>query len=261
MKIQTPSQISNLSYDLSSNVSEVKSRSFAKLPTHVAIIMDGNGRWARQRGLPRVEGHRQGAESAKEVIQAAAELGIKYLTLYAFSIENWNRPKEEIDTLMNYLVHYLEKGLPELLKANIKLQAIGQIWRLPLNVQVELEKAIKTLSLNTGLILTLALSYGGRAEIVDAVRTIAKKVREGVIDPDEITEEIFAKHLWTKDMPDPDLLIRTSGELRLSNFLLWQCSYTEFVVTPVMWPEFRKEHFYAALEEYSRRQRRFGRVS
>ncbi len=232
----------------------------SSLPTHVAIIMDGNGRWAKRHGLPRVEGHRRGAESVKEVVRTAGELGIKYLTLYAFSVENWNRPKEEVDTLMNYLARYLKEAIGELTKANIRLQAIGQIWRLPEFVQEQLHKTIEALSKNNGLTLTLALSYSGRVEIVEAARSIARKVKEGVLDPEEINEHLFAQHLWTHNMPDPDLLIRTSGELRLSNFLLWQCSYTEFVVTPVLWPDFRKADFYAALEEYTRRQRRFGRV-
>jgi undecaprenyl diphosphate synthase len=230
----------------------------ASMPKHVAVIMDGNGRWARQRHLPRIEGHRVGAESARVVIRTAGELGIKYLTLYAFSAENWNRPKEEVDALMKYLVHYLKTETPELNKNNVRLEVIGQIYRLPENVQEHLKKSIATLSKNNGLTLVMALSYGARTEIVDAVRGIAKKVKDRQLDPADITEQVFAQHLYTHNIPDPDLLIRTSGEMRISNFLLWQISYTELVVTPTLWPDFRKPQFYAALEEYHQRHRRFG---
>jgi undecaprenyl diphosphate synthase len=230
----------------------------AELPRHVAIIMDGNGRWAKQKHLPRIEGHRMGADSARIIIRTAGELGLKYLTLYAFSVENWNRPKEEVDALMKYLVHYLKSETPELNKNNVRLEVIGQIYRLPENVQEHLRKSIVTLSKNNGLTLVMALSYGGRTEIVDAVRSIAKEVKTGKLDPADITEEVFSQHLYTRHIPDPDLLIRTSGEMRVSNFLLWQISYTELVVTPTLWPDFRKPQFYAALEEYNRRHRRFG---
>jgi undecaprenyl diphosphate synthase len=230
----------------------------ASMPQHVAVIMDGNGRWARQRHLPRVEGHRQGAESARAIIKTAGELGIKYLTLYAFSAENWNRPKEEVDALMKYLVHYLKSETPDLNKGNVRLEAIGQIHRLPENVQEQLKKSTATLSRNNGLTVVLALSYGGRTEIVDACRSVARKVKAGELDPADITEKVFAQHLYTRNWPDPDLLIRTSGEMRVSNFLLWQISYTELVVTQTLWPDFRKAQFYAALEEYHRRHRRFG---
>src|SRR5690242_3137510 len=228
------------------------------LPVHVAIIMDGNGRWAKQRHLPRVEGHRAGAESARVIIRTAGELGIKYLTLYAFSAENWNRPKDEVDALMKYLVHYLKTETSELNKNNVKLEVIGQIYRLPENVQEHLKKSIATLSKNNGLTLIMALSYGGRTEIVDAVRSIATKVKSRELDPADITEQVFAQHLYTHNWPDPDLLIRTSGEMRVSNFLLWQISYAELVITSTLWPDFRKPQFYAALEEYNRRHRRFG---
>ena len=230
----------------------------ASLPRHVAIIMDGNGRWAKQRHLPRVEGHRQGAESARTIIRVAGELGIKYLTLYAFSVENWNRPKDEVDALMKYLVHYLKSETSELNKNNVRLEVIGQIYRLPENVQEHLKKSIATLSKNNGLTLIMALSYGGRTEIVDAVRSIAAKVKKGELEPAEITEQVFAEHLYTRQWPDPDVLIRTSGEMRVSNFLLWQISYAELVVTPTLWPDFRKPQLYEAMEEYSRRHRRFG---
>jgi undecaprenyl diphosphate synthase len=232
----------------------------ALLPQHVAVIMDGNGRWAKARHLPRVEGHRQGAESARTIIRTAGELGIKYLTLYAFSAENWNRPKDEVDALMKYLVHYLKTETPELDKNNVRLEVIGQIYRLPENVQEHLRKSIATLARNNGLTLVMALSYGSRIEIVDAVRGIAEKVKGGKLDPADINEQIFAQHLYTRNIPDPDLLIRTSGEMRVSNFLLWQISYAELVITPTLWPDFRKPQFYAALEEYALRHRRFGGV-
>ena len=230
------------------------------LPQHVAVIMDGNGRWAKQRGLPRIEGHRQGAESARAVIRNAGELGIKYLTLYAFSAENWNRPQEEVDALMKYLVHYLKTETPELNKNNVRLEVIGQIWRLPDVVQDHLKKSIAILAKNNGLTLVMELSYGSRIEIVDAVRRLAEKVKTGQIEPADITEKVISDHLWTRNIPDPDLLIRTSGEMRVSNFLLWQISYSELVITPTLWPDFRKPQLLAALEEYARRHRRFGGV-
>jgi undecaprenyl diphosphate synthase len=232
----------------------------AAVPRHVAVIMDGNGRWAKQRCLPRIEGHRVGAESARAIIRAAGEVGIKYLTLYAFSVENWNRPKDEVDALMKYLVHFLKTETSELNKNNVRLEVIGQIYRLPEAVQEHLKKSINTLSKNNGLTLVMALSYGGRTEIVEAVRGIARKVSAGEIDPEDITEQVFSQHLYTHNIPDPDLLIRTSGEMRVSNFLLWQISYTELVVTPTLWPDFRKPHLYAALEEYHSRHRRFGGI-
>ena len=230
------------------------------LPTHVAIIMDGNGRWARQRSLPRVEGHRKGAESVRAVVRAAGELGIKYLTLYAFSVENWHRPKEEVDALMKYLSRYLKNELGELNRYNVQLQVIGQIYRLPEFVQSQLKKTIAALRKNNGLTLVLALSYGGRQEIVEAARSIATKVKEGSLDPAEVDEQVMGNHLYTQGIPDPDLLIRTSGEMRISNFLLWQISYSEFVITPTLWPEFRKPQFFEALEEYTHRNRRFGGI-
>ena len=243
---------------MSAAVPHLSSEAKASLPQHVAVIMDGNGRWARQRHLPRVEGHRQGAESARVIIRTAGEIGIKYLTLYAFSVENWNRPKDEVDALMKYLIHYLKRETPELNKSNVRLEAIGQIYRLPENVQEQLQKSTAALSRNNGLTLVLALSYGGRTEIVDAVRGIAQKVKSRELDPADITEQVFAQHLYTRSYPDPDLLIRTSGEMRVSNFLLWQISYAELVITPTLWPDFRKPQFFAALEEYHRRHRRFG---
>jgi undecaprenyl diphosphate synthase len=230
----------------------------AGLPRHVAIIMDGNGRWAKERHLPRVEGHREGAESVRSVIRTAGELGIKYLTLYAFSVENWNRPKDEVDTLMKYLAHYMKTEFAELNRNNVRLEVIGQIHRLPEFVQKQLKKTQDALAKNNGLTLIMALSYGGRTEIVEAVRSIAAKVKRGELEPADITEQVMADHLYTRKWPDPDVLVRTSGEMRVSNFLLWQISYAELVVTPTLWPDFRKPQFYAALEEYHRRHRRFG---
>ncbi|MCL5097875.1 MAG: isoprenyl transferase [Candidatus Omnitrophica bacterium] len=220
--------------------------------------MDGNGRWARQRHLPRVEGHRQGVESVRVVVRTAGELGIKYLTLYAFSMENWNRPKDEVDTLMDYLARYLKGEIGELNRNNVRLESIGQIYRLPEYVQLQLQKTKAALERNNGLTLILALSYGSRTELVEAIRRIADKVKQGQIETADINEQMVAQHLYTRNWPDPDLLIRTSGEMRLSNFMLWQVSYSELVITPTFWPDFRKAQFYEALEEYARRHRRFG---
>jgi undecaprenyl diphosphate synthase len=245
---------------MSTAVPHLSSEARASLPKHIAIIMDGNGRWAKQRGLPRVEGHRNGVESVRATVRACGELGIQYLTLYAFSVENWNRPKDEVDTLMKYLARFLKGEIGELNRNNVRLEAIGQIYRLPEFVQEQLKKTKAALAKNNGLTLVLALSYGGRAEIVDAARSIAQKVKEGKIDPAEINEHLLAQHLYTHHLPDPDLLIRTSGEMRVSNFLLWQISYAELVVTQTLWPDFRKPQLYEALEEYTRRQRRFGLV-
>ena len=222
--------------------------------------MDGNGRWAKQRGLPRVEGHRNGVESVRAVVRAAGEVGIKYLTLYAFSVENWNRPKDEVDTLMKYLARFLKNEIGELNRNNVRLEVIGQIYRLPEFVQEQLRKTMAALAKNNGLTLILALSYGGRQEIVEAVRSIAAQAKAGKLDPGEINEQFVSQHLYTHHYPDPDLLVRTSGELRVSNFLLWQISYAEFVVTETLWPDFRRAEFFAALEEYTRRHRRFGGV-
>ena len=230
----------------------------ASLPRHVAIIMDGNGRWAKDRCLPRVEGHRAGAESARIIIRTAGELGIKYLTLYAFSVENWNRPKDEVDALMKYLVHYLKTETPELNKNNVRLEIIGQVYRLPEAVQEHLRKSIATLSKNNGLTLVMALSYGGRTEIVDAVRSIAAQGQSRRTGPRGYhgtglrPAPLHAQHA-RPGPPDSHL-----GEMRISNFLLWQISYTELVLTKTQWPDFRKPQLFAALEEYHRRHRRFG---
>lgn len=245
---------------MSSHPIQLNAQAKASLPTHVAIIMDGNGRWAKQRHLPRIEGHRNGVESVRAVVRAAGEVGIKYLTLYAFSVENWNRPKEEVDSLMRYLAHYLKNEIGELNRSHVRLEAIGQIYRLPEYVQRQLEKTKAALAKNNGVTLILALSYGGRTELVEATRSIAAKVKDGLLEPAEINEQVFAQHLYTRQIPDPDLLIRTSGEMRVSNFLLWQISYAELVVTPALWPDFRRPQFFAALEEYARRDRRFGGI-
>lgn len=245
---------------MSGAATQLSDKALAVLPAHVAIIMDGNGRWAKERSLPRVEGHRRGAESVRSVLRTAARLGVKYLTLYAFSVENWNRPQDEVDTLMKYLARYLKSEQREMNDNNVKLQAIGQTSRLPKFVRDQLEATRESLSQNTGTTLTLALSYGGRTELVDAVRGIAEKARDGEIDPAKISEQTISGHLYTSDMPDPDLLIRTSGEMRVSNFLLWQISYAELVVTDRLWPDFGEPEFCAAMEEFAERNRRFGKV-
>ncbi len=232
-----------------------------KLPVHVAIIMDGNGRWAKERGRTRVDGHRAGSEASREVVEVAAELGVKYLTLYAFSVENWNRPKAEVSTLMKLLERFLKERTPELLKNNIRLQAIGRLNDLPEKTRQQLHLSIEQTSHCTGMTLILALSYGGRVEMVEAVRSIVREVQLGHLDPAQINEAVVSQNLYTRYYPDPDLLIRTSGEMRLSNFLLWQSSYTEIYVTKTLWPDFRRKSFIEALEDYSTRQRRFGRVS
>ena len=245
---------------MSGAATQLSDKALAVLPAHVAIIMDGNGRWAKERGLPRVEGHRRGAESVRSVLRTASRLGVKYLTLYAFSVENWNRPQDEVDTLMKYLARYLKSEQREMNDNNVKLQAIGQTGRLPEFVRDQLETTKASLSQNTRTTLTLALSYGGRTELVDAVRGIAEKARDGEIDPGSISEQTISDHLYTSEMPDPDLLIRTSGEMRVSNFLLWQISYAELVVTDRLWPDFGEPEFCAALEEFAGRNRRFGKV-
>ena len=233
---------------------------FGKIPKHVAIIMDGNGRWAKARNMIRVQGHRAGAESVREVVEAAGEFGVKYLTLYAFSVENWTRPKGEINTLMRLLGSFLKNELPGLMKNNVRLQAIGRLTDLPENVRAELHDCIEATRNNTGLVLILALSYSGRVEIIEAVQSIIREIKLGHIDSAQIDDQLFHHHLYTRYYPDPDLLIRTSGEMRLSNFLLWQLSYTEIYITPTLWPDFRRDHFAQALIDYGNRQRRFGAV-
>jgi len=229
-------------------------------PRHIAIIMDGNGRWANARGLPRAEGHRAGAESVREAVETCRHLGVDYLTLYAFSSENWNRPKKEVDALMQLLERFLREKLPEMLKQNVRLHAIGRLQMLPKKCLKQIDKAISSTKNNTGLNLVLALSYGSREEIIDATRSIATKAASGELDPADIDNAVFSEHLYTDGLPDPDLLIRTSGESRISNFLLWQISYAEIVISPKNWPDFRDSDLRAAVEEYARRHRRFGKV-
>ena len=231
---------------------------FGKIPKHVAIIMDGNGRWAKAKNMVRVQGHRAGAESVRDVVKAAGEFGVKYLTLYAFSVENWKRPKSEVQTLMGLLESFLRDELAEMIKNNVRLQAIGRLSDLPEHVRDQLHKCIQATRENTGLILILALSYSGRVEIIEAVHSIIREIKLGHLDSAQIDEQVFNHHLYTRYYPDPDLLIRTSGEMRLSNFLLWQLSYTEIYITPTLWPDFRRQHFAEALIDYGNRQRRFG---
>lgn len=232
-----------------------------KLPVHIAVIMDGNGRWARRQGKERVFGHQNGVESVRETSEAAAELGIKYLTLYAFSTENWNRPSEEVKALMGLLVHTIHQETPTLNKNKIRLNAIGNLETLPKECREELLQAIKETEGNDRMTLTLALSYSSRWEIVNAVNRIAAKVEKGALKPGRITDEDFEKELNTFPIPDPELLIRTSGEQRISNYLLWQIAYAELYFTETLWPDFRKEDLYKAILDYQGRERRFGMIS
>lgn len=231
------------------------------LPKHVAIIMDGNGRWAKEQRLPRVSGHRAGVDSVRDIVQVCGQLGIPHLTLYAFSTENWKRPKSEVSVLMELLMVYLRSEIEDLNRNNVRLSAIGQLNALPKPVQKELHLSMEKLGENTGLNLTLALSYSGRWDIVRAVQTLALDVRRGKLSPEDITENLFQTYLTTADLPDPDLLIRTSGEMRLSNFLLWEMAYAELHIASVFWPEFRRAHLYQALSDYLQRERRFGKTS
>jgi undecaprenyl diphosphate synthase len=230
------------------------------VPRHVAVIMDGNGRWARNRGLPRIEGHRAGAETVRRVVECCHDLGIEYLTLYAFSTENWRRPRDEVSQLMHLLRDFLRQQLPELNRQDIRLNVIGNLAQLPGYARKEVQKALRATSANQSGTLTLALSYGSRDEIVNAARRLAAEVAAGVIRPEAIDEQSLAAALYTADLPDPDLLIRTSGELRISNFLLWQLSYAELWFTTTLWPDFSKEEFAEAIADYGRRRRRFGAV-
>lgn len=231
-----------------------------RLPRHIAIIMDGNGRWAQEKGQDRLFGHLHGVESVRNIVEGAAELGIEYLTLYAFSTENWDRPEYEVTGLMELLVDTIKKEVPTLNKNNIKLHVIGDIAMLPGFAQQELQEAINETSANSGLNLVMALSYSSRWEIVNAVKNIAKAVKEGKLDPETISQESFQEFLTTKKFPDPELMIRTSGELRISNFLLYQLAYTELYFTNTRWPEFRKENLYEAIQDFQQRERRFGKT-
>ena len=232
-----------------------------RLPEHIAVIMDGNGRWARERGQDRVYGHYEGVISVREIVDGCGEIGIKYLTLYAFSTENWNRPKAEVDALMELLVNTIRKEVDDLKKNNVRLHVIGDFASLPDVCQKEMSEAIELTAMNTGLNLILALSYSARQEILTATRKIAAMVQSGALAVDDVTEEVFHKCLNTSDFPDPELMIRTSGETRISNFLLFQLAYAELYFTPVHWPDFRKQNLYEALLDYQRRERRFGKTS
>ena len=232
----------------------------SKTPRHVAVIMDGNGRWARQRGWPRSRGHLEGAKAVRECVEACLELGIEYLTLYAFSTENWQRPKEEVDTLMGLLQRFLRDYTRDLAGRGVRVQAIGRLNELPRECQDQLDHAIAATAKNQQLTTILAINYSGRTEIIDAIQRLAREVAAGKIEPGAIDAEIFSSFLYTRDWPDPDLLIRTSGEMRISNFLLWQVSYTEMYVIPKLWPDFSRQDLVDAIAEYNRRQRRYGGV-
>ena len=234
--------------------------SIGKVPSHVAIIMDGNGRWANERGLPRLKGHEEGAQSVLAVLKAAKESGVKYLTLYAFSTENWNRPKDEVDGLMTLLATFMQKHAREFLKNKIRLRVMGEVDRLPKAVQAGLSKLMAQSAKDYERTLIVALSYGSRKEIAEAAKAIARKAAAGELDPETVTEETVAQHLYLPDVPDPELMIRTSGELRLSNFLLWQLSYAELYVTETYWPDFKETEFFQALEAFNQRGRRYGGV-
>ena len=231
------------------------------LPKHVAIIMDGNGRWAKKHAFPRVRGHRKGAESVRTIVTLCRKLGIGYLTLYAFSEENWKRPPHEVNALMKLLGSFLKRELKEMKENGIRLNVIGRPETLPATTRKVLRDTIRETSHGSKMVLTLALSYGGRQEILDAVRALARKVQNGVMDPADISEDQFSGSLYTSGMPDPDLLIRTSGEYRISNFLLWQISYSEIYITPTLWPDFGEAELLKALSEYQKRDRRFGAVA
>ncbi|UCE20336.1 MAG: isoprenyl transferase [Gemmatimonadota bacterium] len=247
---------------VSSDLERVKDEILAagNLPRHVAVIMDGNGRWAQKRGLPRIEGHRAGIKSVRDIVEATGELGVEMLTLYAFSTENWNRPRFEVSVLMKLLLQTINSEINELDEKNVKVTAIGRLHDLPDGTRKALVKAMDRTTENSGLILNLALSYSGRSEIIDAIKKLGQALQKGTFDIDAINEAQFQNFLYTTRFPDPDLLIRTSGELRLSNFMLWQMAYTEIWVTDVLWPDFRRQHLYQALKDYQARERRFGLV-
>jgi undecaprenyl diphosphate synthase len=231
------------------------------IPRHVAVIMDGNGRWAELHGNDRIFGHQQGVDAVRSVVEGAGESGIEYLTLYAFSTENWDRPKDEVNALMSLLVHAIVQETDNLNEKNVKMLAIGDLVSLPHDVQIKLAEAVQRTSSNNGLNLILALSYSGRWEIVEAVRKIVGEAKNGKLNEEQVDETMFASHLSTAGIPDPELLIRTSGEYRISNFLLWQVAYSEFYFTPILWPDFRKENLFEAIGDFQRRERRFGKTS
>lgn len=232
-----------------------------RLPQHVAIIMDGNGRWAKERGKDRSEGHREGVVSVRKVVEAATTLGLRYLTVYTFSTENWKRPESEVHALMGLMVAAIHRETPDLMKNNVRLKAIGDLDRLPHEVRTTLDECLLQTSVNTGTTLVLALSYSSRWEILHAVKALTEEAARGQLRAEEVTEELFASRLTTRDLPDPDLLIRTGGEQRISNFLLWQLSYAELYFTDIYWPDFREEELYQAIRSYQQRERRFGKTS
>lgn len=229
-----------------------------RMPNHIAVIMDGNGRWAESQGMERNAGHRAGLENVREIVRAAGDLGLEYLTLYAFSSENWERPKSEVSELMHLLEHFLEEDLEEAVSQGVRIRAVGRLDRLPPTTREAVERAMEATRRNTGRHLILALSYGARAEIVDAARALVRAVEQGELDPGQIDEKTFAAHLYVPDVPDPDLLIRTGGEYRISNFLLWQIAYSELYTAPVMWPDFHRADLEEAIRAYTGRERRFG---
>ncbi|MBI5207215.1 MAG: isoprenyl transferase [Candidatus Firestonebacteria bacterium] len=231
-----------------------------KLPAHVAVIMDGNGRWAQKKHKLRIFGHREGINRVREIVRCSGNIGIKYLTLYAFSVENWKRPRKEVNALMGLLKEFLRKEVDDLNKNNVTIRYIGRTNELPESALLEMAKAEKILHNNTGLVLTLALNYGGRAEIIDAVRKIADDIKKDKLSPENLNEEIFSKYLYTSLYPDPDLLIRTSGEIRISNYLLWQIAYSEIYITSTLWPDFKEKEYLEAILDYQKRNRRFGAV-
>ncbi|MBK7631017.1 MAG: isoprenyl transferase [Ignavibacteriales bacterium] len=232
-----------------------------EIPKHIAIIMDGNGRWAKKRGLPRVAGHKRGVDTVKEIVEACSEIGVKYLTLYTFSTENWKRPKDEVSTLMQLLLKSLRDRVNELNDNDVRLTTIGNIESLPIAVQKQLKSDIERTKNNKKMVLNLALSYSGRWELLEAIKQIANSAVEGKIKSEDISEELISSSLTTKDIPDPDLVIRTSGEFRVSNFLLWQIAYSEFIITETLWPDFSKFDLYDAIKIFQKRERRFGKVS
>ena len=231
------------------------------IPHHVAVIMDGNGRWAELHGNDRIFGHTQGVDAVRSIVEGAGESGVEYLTLYAFSTENWDRPKDEVNALMSLLVHAIVQETDNLNEKNVKMLAIGDLTSLPPDVQLKLAEAVQSTSSNTGLNLVLALSYSGRWEILEAVKKIVCEAKNDEVDENQINEKMFSNHLSTVGIPDPELLIRTSGEYRISNFLLWQIAYCEFYFTPILWPDFRKENLFEAISDFQRRERRFGKTS
>lgn len=243
---------------LATKMKETLDRS--NLPRHIAIIMDGNGRWAKKKGAMRIFGHRNAIQAVRESIEGAAELGIEYLTLFSFSTENWSRPQEEVKALMELLVQTILAEVSQMMKNNIRLNAIGDLASLPGQAHEKLVETMQKTSTNTGLTVTLALSYSGQWELTEAAKRIAQKVSEGKLKPEEISQETLANHLDTAGIPDPELMIRTSGEFRISNFLLWQLAYTEMVFTPVLWPDFRKDDLFAAIDDFQKRERRFGKT-